>query len=69
MSDKKEDKKNEEEIVEEEWPRDFNDIAVCCQTGCPDCPWGFNKKFDPDVPIELQLAESEESEEESDPED
>ena len=26
----------------------------CCQTGCPDCPYGFQEQFDPDIPIELQ---------------
>jgi len=26
----------------------------CCQTGCPDCPYGFHEQFNPDVPIELQ---------------
>ena len=26
----------------------------CCQTGCPDCPYGFQENFNPDIPIELQ---------------
>jgi hypothetical protein len=26
----------------------------CCQTGCPDCPYGFQDQFNPDIPIELQ---------------
>lgn len=61
MSDKK-----KEDIQEEEWPRDFEDIAVCCQTGCPDCPWGFNEQFDPDVPMELQIGKSDSPEDEND---
>ncbi len=60
------DKKQKEKVEQEEWPRDFEDIAVCCQTGCPDCPWGFNEKFDPDVPIELQLSDETEEDSEVD---
>lgn len=26
----------------------------CCQTACPDCPYGFHDEIDPDVPVELQ---------------
>ena len=62
-------KKEEEKLEEESWPRDFEDVAVCCQTGCPDCPWGFNEKFDPNVSIELQLSDENNDESEPDEED
>ncbi len=26
----------------------------CCKTGCPDCPYGYQEQFNPDVPVELQ---------------
>ena len=38
----------------------------CCQTGCPDCPYGYTKekKIDPSYPAELQVLEEEELHEE-----
>lgn len=46
-SSKKPTTKTKEESKTELDPR-------CCQTGCPDCPYGFQEQFNPDVPIELQ---------------
>ncbi len=28
--------------------------SKCCQTGCPDCPYGYGERADPNLPSELQ---------------
>ena len=28
--------------------------SSCCQTGCPDCPFGYSQKLDPQIPQELR---------------
>ncbi|TNF31940.1 MAG: hypothetical protein EP319_00710 [Deltaproteobacteria bacterium] len=33
----------------------------CCKTGCPDCPYGYQEQFNPDVPIELQKKNASEN--------
>jgi len=28
--------------------------GYCCQSGCLNCPFGYHKKVDPNIPSELQ---------------
>ncbi|MCY4523310.1 MAG: hypothetical protein OXB84_01090 [Halobacteriovoraceae bacterium] len=35
-------------------PNTDSSAPPCCQTGCPDCPYGYGEKVDPEYPAELQ---------------
>jgi hypothetical protein len=42
--------------------------GYCCQSGCCHCPYGYNKKVNPDIPVEFQDPWSSESKENKEPE-
>ena len=34
--------------------------GYCCKSNCLHCPYGYTTKFDPSIPMELQLGDDDE---------